>query len=432
MPKCNIRIIILTVLFFCLFSVTLFAAPDDHIQINGLTDRIDKIESENAELKKALNAFDKDKIISSLENKESKLIDTADHTINRINFWIAVFSIGVTVSIAVGSISTYFLQKSRFDKLEKDIDKYKNDIENAIKELNSAKNELIESKNEFVHVKSESQSAMQSAAATQEYVSSQFVSFQDNYNFMKKELEKIQENVQLLASQAEDSKDKAKESENKAKASEYFSKAYTSNNIDEQIELYSKVIKYDDKHDAALNNRGTAYSAKKEHYKALEDYNSAIDIAPEEGLYYRNKASTLADISYEYIKSSDSEKAQEFLSSALKNFEKAMELFPEEKKDELSDVLNDRADVYRRYGKIKLALADINKSLELCNDNGYSYSTLAEICAELNDDEGFYKNTELALINKCPIQKFAEEDSLYDKYKNSDRFINLLNKYKIC
>jgi tetratricopeptide (TPR) repeat protein len=116
---------------------------------------------------------------------------------------------------------------------------------------------------------------------------------------------------------------------------------------------------------------------------------------------------------------------------ALDDFRMAINLAPKENKEYLSDIYNNKADSNRKIGKIDLAIKDINKALELNSKNGIAYATLSEICALQNDDVGFYKNSELALGNNFPLWEFAEIDPIYDTYKDTQKFKELIDKYKI-
>jgi tetratricopeptide (TPR) repeat protein len=69
-----------------------------------------------------------------------------------------------------------------------------------------------------------------------------------------------------------------------------------SGNADSAIANYSKAIKINPKLGKAYNNRGVAYTWKKEYYLAIADFNKAIKLDPQNGKAYNNRA-----IVYSYL-----------------------------------------------------------------------------------------------------------------------------------
>ncbi|PYG87582.1 tetratricopeptide repeat protein [Ruminiclostridium sufflavum DSM 19573] len=447
-------------IIFASFTQICRADSNEDTQVKELKQKIEQLNKEKAELSDKL-AVQAD-INKLLIDKENNILASADNTINRINSLLTLLSVIIAIIVAVSTVGTFILQNYRFNLLEKEIDKSKADYNTSILKFNESKTEYDKSKEEFETVKTEARTAAECAVATQdsyegvqkgyetiaidlEGIKTSFQSLADdrikeleaNYTKTKGELEAIIAKVNELAdnakeseNKAKESENKAKESENKAKASEYFNKAYNSDNIDEKINLYTKAIEYDREHAAAYNNRGNAYSEQKKYHKAMEDYNNALKLIPKDSLYLINRASTFCDLAMEYKKASELEKYNESLNKSIEDYQRALELIPEDNREELSDLYNGSAVSYIGMGNMSLALDDVNKAIGLNSKNGYAYSTLSEIYASEENEAGFYENVELALKNDCPVWELSEADPVYDKYKNTQRFKELIDKYK--
>jgi tetratricopeptide (TPR) repeat protein len=448
------------------FSIVTFAENADTNKINEISEKVEQLSKENKELRTLLDninkeSISKDDIIKSLEDKEGNLIATADHTINRVNFWIGFLGVFVSVVALIGSVAPYFIQKSRIDKLEKDIDTYKSYTETIRNELNTSKEELSKatkllgdskkdlskstkllkySRGQFEAVKSISKRAEECAATAQENSEKQFIEVDGNYRLIKKEMEEIRDEVKDLAGKAKESEQNAKKSENKAKASEYFNLAYSIKgkyikDINQRIDLYSKAIDLDSDFGEAYNNRGAmiynlnkhcnSYYEKIENSKkAIEDYSKAIEInsskdgdANRRAKYFKNRS-----LAYSKLGSLIDKKYHAY---ALEDLDKAKDI-----EGETAKIYNSISMVYRNLGDYDKALLFVDRSLAIDDSFGFAYSTKAEIFAEQGEDDQFYEYIELALKNGCPVWEFIEQDDVYKKYINEPRFTELIDKYK--
>ncbi|QNU67303.1 hypothetical protein EHE19_001820 [Ruminiclostridium herbifermentans] len=85
------------------FPMVTFAENFDYSsKINELSERNEQLSKENKELRILLDNINKESIrkediIKSLEDKEGNLIATAEHTINRVNFWLTFLGIFISV-----------------------------------------------------------------------------------------------------------------------------------------------------------------------------------------------------------------------------------------------------------------------------------------------------------------------------------------------
>jgi tetratricopeptide (TPR) repeat protein len=92
--------------------------------------------------------------------------------------------------------------------------------------------------------------------------------------------------------------------------------------------------------------------------------------------------------------------------------------------------LNNRANSYRKLKQFEKAKMDIEKSLEMDEDNGWVYATLALIFADEGNDELFFKNIEIAISKPLayPLKEKLEEEKSLGKYKNDERFLKILEE----
>jgi len=79
----------------------------------------------------------------------------------------------------------------------------------------------------------------------------------------------------------------------KGKAEEFYEqgKNFSSvENVDQAIDNYSKAIKINPNFAKAYNNRGIAYTLKKQYDLAIADFTKAIELDPKNGKAYHNRA----------------------------------------------------------------------------------------------------------------------------------------------
>jgi tetratricopeptide (TPR) repeat protein len=101
---------------------------------------------------------------------------------------------------------------------------------------------------------------------------------------------------------------------------------------------------------------------------------------------------------------------------------------------EKSGVYNAIASIYKRLKNFDESFNFIYKSLELEPKKAISTLTLAEIYAELGNDQEFFKNLQLAFVFELTskeFQKIINIEETYKKYFNNKRFIELLKNYRI-
>ena len=108
------------------------------------------------------------------------------------------------------------------------------------------------------------------------------------------------------------------------------------------------------------NNRGNIYFSKGQIDLAIEDYNKAVELKPNDaGLYYNRGLA--------YNKKGK-------VDLAIKDFDKAIELSPNN-----ADVYNNRGDAYGAKGEFDKAFTDFRKAIELKPDSASAYYNLGKI-----------------------------------------------------
>jgi MinD-like ATPase involved in chromosome partitioning or flagellar assembly len=99
---------------------------------------------------------------------------------------------------------------------------------------------------------------------------------------------------------------------------------------------------------------------------------------------------------------------------------------------EYSTAYAGRGNVRRLKGELGKALEDVYKALELDSENVEAVATLAEIHAQQGDIGAFYIHIENAMkIDSKYMGEVINEESIYNKFLNEDRFLTLLSKYDI-
>lgn len=144
--------------------------------------------------------------------------------------------------------------------------------------------------------------------------------------------------------------------------------AYHLEDYDGAAEHYSKIPDFPH-HAEGLNARAAAYNAVRQHQKALDDLNLAIELAPDVAKYYRNRSLALSGL-----------KRHE---DALADDQKGLEMEAESPR------------VWSSYGMTLLALGRyeeakqaVEKALELNPDESYYIYQLGVIATQANDLEG--------------------------------------------
>jgi MinD-like ATPase involved in chromosome partitioning or flagellar assembly len=101
---------------------------------------------------------------------------------------------------------------------------------------------------------------------------------------------------------------------------------------------------------------------------------------------------------------------------------------------EKAGVYNSIGSIYMRLGDMDKAFEFVYKSLELEPKKAMATVTLAEIYAELGNDQEFFKNLQLAFVFDLTTKEFQRViniEKIYKNYYNNPRFLELLQNYRI-
>lgn len=98
---------------------------------------------------------------------------------------------------------------------------------------------------------------------------------------------------------------------------------------------------------------------------------------------------------------------------------------------EIDEVLNNRADLLRAIGNYNKAYEDIFRAIELNPNRALYFGTLAEIYAADGKISEFFLNLNIALSKGITVKELSPARDVYERFKNDERFINLMAKYSI-
>lgn len=383
----NKRKLIFTSVFLFVFlniACVSMAANKSNVTLEQLQSKIETLEKENQSLKKQIDELDKDKIIQLYKEENERLCQSTDKDISRMTIITSIILGGaaliVTILTGFGAISP-IKTEGKLKKLDSKLDSLQGQV---ACELEKAEKSAEEAKTISEKVKILAQEAKNSGDEAKE-----------------------------LAKEAKAAVDQAKESENKAKASKYFNQAYKyyeEKDYKKALEYYNKAKALDPNDPGIYNNIGKIYEKQNEYEEALKNYNKAKELDPNDAVVYRNIGNV-----YKYHGK---------YKEVLKNYNKAKELDLNNAGD-----YNNIADTYTNMGEWNLAENEIAAALQIDDKNGVLYITKAEICIGKGDEKGFYENIEQALKNGLLVSEI-EKDKIYDKYKEDYRFMKILNKYR--
>jgi len=143
-------------------------------------------------------------------------------------------------------------------------------------------------------------------------------------------------------------------------------------------------------------------------HDAITEYNQLLEINSGEAKYWIDRGTL---------------KMEEDPDGALADFDQALEI----RQDPIA--YNNRAFYYKEKGLYDQAIEDAKMALEVNPKATIAFATLAEIYAELNEEEAFYYYLEEALKQYFDDIVDARSEAAFQKYAHSDRFLELLEAY---
>jgi len=244
------------------------------------------------------------------------------------------------------------------------------------------------------------------------------------------------------------SKKERKEFANKRSAEKEYNSAALTEDVLKKINHLNNAIRLDASKSEFYFERGFAYWKSDNTKQALSDFLTSLKLSPNNG-YTLNNIGALQErkkkgtgISY-YNRAieSDSEHITPYLNLAFyyqenKKYDKALSILNKafeyvNTSVDKANLLNLRANIYRNTKKYDKALLDISLAIELNSDNPVFFGTLAEIYADKGMISEFYMNLSVALSKGMTEADMLTAKDVYLKFKDEQRFIELLNKYGI-
>ncbi|MBE9592380.1 MAG: tetratricopeptide repeat protein, partial [Proteobacteria bacterium] len=160
----------------------------------------------------------------------------------------------------------------------------------------------------------------------------------------------------------------------------------------------------------SYNNRGNAYYELKKQEKAIEDYNKAIELNPEDAMAYNNRGAAYAKL-----------KKQE---KAIEAYNKAIELNPED-----ATAYNNRGTTYYELKKQEKAIEDYNKAIELNPGYAMAYNNRGNAYAKLKKQEKAIEDYNKAIeLNPEDATAYNNRGTTYDELKKQEKAIEDYNK----
>lgn len=184
-------------------------------------------------------------------------------------------------------------------------------------------------------------------------------------------VQKLKEQVEVLKMKVDKSEEEAKKSEIKAEASKLFAEAYSEKDPNEQIELYTKVIKLTPDDSDAYNNLGNVYYRLSRFSEAIASYERAINISPNDIDIYCNRGDAYDELAR--------------FEKAIEDYTKAIEI-----NSKYAAAYNGRANSYIKTEKYKEALVDVNIALQYAEDKderAVCLDTRGEVYYEMGEYE---------------------------------------------
>jgi tetratricopeptide (TPR) repeat protein len=132
-------------------------------------------------------------------------------------------------------------------------------------------------------------------------------------------------------------------------AEDWFEKGYSfhiSNQYEEAIMAYTRVLNINPRFVKAYNNRGLAWADKGNYDRAITDFNSVLEINPRYAIAYYNRGNVWND--------------KGNLDRAIADYNKALEIDPCD-----AEAYNNRGNAWSRKGNYDRAIADYTRALDI-------------------------------------------------------------------
>jgi len=175
----------------------------------------------------------------------------------------------------------------------------------------------------------------------------------------------LKQDIDLIKKDIDKSKKVAERAAKRAMVSKLFAQAVSEKDPSKEMELYSRIIEIDPNIAEVYNNRGILRKEMNDLDGALQDYNKAIELNPNDAAYY-NRGILKKDMND--------------LDGALQDYNKAIELNPN-----YAMAYNNRGNLRSDMNDNEGALQDYNKAIELAPNDASKYNNRADLYLKMND-----------------------------------------------
>ncbi|MDR1346049.1 MAG: tetratricopeptide repeat protein [Bacteroidales bacterium] len=203
------------------------------------------------------------------------------------------------------------------------------------------------------------------------------------------------------------------EEERRKQAAKFFTRGntyYDKCDYDKAIEDYNKAIELNPDDANAYNNRGNAYALKCDYDKAIEDYNKSIELEPGLAEVYNNRGNIYAEKGdYDH---------------AIEDYNKTITLNPD-----IADAHNNRGTAYGKKGDYDKAIEDYNKAIKLKPDYAGAYNNRGSAYNDKGDYDKAIEDCNKAIaLNSDDAKVYNNRGNAYNNKGDYDKAIEDYNK----
>jgi len=216
---------------------------------------------------------------------------------------------------------------------------------------------------------------------------------------------------------------------------------FTAQNYDKAIKYFEECIKSDYNSASSHYHLACIYEINDDIEKALENYNKAIEISPDETMFYNMRANCYYNKEYyqeaiddwnlilekdndyniNYFNKAYAEHLLELFEEAIEDYTKDIEISSLEEAEPAP--FNNRGLVFKELGRLEKAIEDFTKAIEFDDKDAKYYNNRAEAYFENEDYEKAVKdwNKTLKLNSEYDIDYFdkARAELKIEDYKSS-------------
>jgi tetratricopeptide (TPR) repeat protein len=178
---------------------------------------------------------------------------------------------------------------------------------------------------------------------------------------------------------------------------------YEAGDYQQALDAYNRALELRPDDPDTLNNRGNALGKLERHEQALKDYNRALELEPHDPDTLSNHGAALANVGRH--------------EDALKDFNRALELRPDH-----PDALYNRGLALHRAGHYENAIKDYNRALELTPNHPATLYNRACTYSMWGNFEEALRGLEAAIKGNEKYRKKARTDEDFENLRNDPAY----------